>query len=88
MRVLALASLALVALAVPVAACAETRRAVGEECLKNDDCLSGVCVARACDHPASSLDRPLPPTPPTATATQDASLDAIADVRGDGPSGG
>jgi hypothetical protein len=28
--------------------CDETRRPIGEECLRSEDCLSGVCSARAC----------------------------------------
>jgi len=31
-----------------VAACGETRRPIGEECLRHEDCLSGVCAARQC----------------------------------------
>ena len=29
-------------------ACTETRRGLGEECLKGEDCLSGLCVAQEC----------------------------------------
>ncbi len=29
-------------------ACGETRNPIGEECLRGDDCLSGVCSARTC----------------------------------------
>ena len=29
-------------------ACTETRRSLGEDCLKNDDCLSGICAQLAC----------------------------------------
>jgi len=29
-------------------ACGETRRPIGDECLRDDDCLSGVCSARSC----------------------------------------
>jgi hypothetical protein len=29
-------------------ACGESRRPIGEECLRDSDCLSGVCAARAC----------------------------------------
>ena len=77
--------LAPVLLVVALASCAETRRSLGEECLKNDDCLSGLCVARACDHPSDTLERPLPATPaPTSTTP----VDAAADVRGDAPGGG
>lgn len=31
-----------------VAACGETRRPLGEECLRDDDCLSGTCADRTC----------------------------------------
>ncbi|MBX3217664.1 MAG: hypothetical protein KF850_36870 [Labilithrix sp.] len=39
------------ALAAPLAlvcACGESRRPIGEECLRDEDCLSNVCAARAC----------------------------------------
>lgn len=38
----------LLALVVGAAACGETRRPIGEECLRDEDCLSGLCAARAC----------------------------------------
>ena len=38
---------ALLALAV-VAACGESRRPIGDECIRNEDCLSSVCAARVC----------------------------------------
>lgn len=31
-----------------VLACGETRRPIGEECLRNEDCLSSNCSARTC----------------------------------------
>ncbi len=31
-----------------VVACGETRRPIGEECLRNEDCLSSNCAARIC----------------------------------------
>lgn len=31
-----------------VAACGETRRPIGDECLRDDDCLSGICSLRTC----------------------------------------
>ncbi len=30
------------------AACGETRRPIGDECLRGDDCLSSVCSSRSC----------------------------------------
>lgn len=41
---LTLATLAVLA----VAACGETRRPIGEECLRGEDCLSDVCSSRTC----------------------------------------
>jgi hypothetical protein len=29
-------------------ACGETRRPIGDECLRSEDCLSGVCASRTC----------------------------------------
>ena len=31
-----------------VAACGESRLPIGEECLRGDDCLSGICSERTC----------------------------------------
>lgn len=31
-----------------VLACGETRRPIGDECLRDDDCLSGACANRTC----------------------------------------
>lgn len=31
-----------------LAACGESRSPIGEECLRSDDCLSGVCSDRVC----------------------------------------
>ncbi len=35
-------------LALAPLACTETRRPLGEDCLKSDDCLSGVCSGLKC----------------------------------------
>ena len=37
-------------------ACAETRRPLGEDCLKNGDCLSGVCTGLKCASAPPLLD--------------------------------
>jgi hypothetical protein len=42
------ASLLVLALGLVVAGCGETRLPIGDECLRGDDCLSGVCSARTC----------------------------------------
>ncbi|HEY8076726.1 MAG TPA: hypothetical protein VIF62_21520 [Labilithrix sp.] len=31
-----------------VFACGETRRPLGDDCIRSDDCLSGVCADRLC----------------------------------------
>lgn len=41
-------ALALALALTTLAACGETRRPIGDECLRSDDCLSGVCSARTC----------------------------------------
>jgi hypothetical protein len=33
---------------VVVAACGETRSPIGDECIRGEDCLSGVCSSRTC----------------------------------------
>lgn len=44
----ALASAMALATTFACLACGETRRPIGDECLRGDDCLSGVCSARTC----------------------------------------
>lgn len=79
----AIAALAALALSL---ACGETRRAVGEECLRNDDCLSGFCSARACAGAPVLVGAPS--SPPAGTrddgggAAEDAGKDAPADAPG------
>jgi hypothetical protein len=34
--------------ALTLLACGESRRPIGDECLRDEDCLSGVCSARSC----------------------------------------
>lgn len=46
-RVSALAAALALVLAL-LAACGETRLPIGDECLRGDDCLSGVCSSRTC----------------------------------------
>jgi hypothetical protein len=54
-------------------ACVETRRSLGEDCLKDDDCLSGVCSQLFC--------AALPPTIDAALfADVTAGNDAVADA--------
>lgn len=38
----------LVADALATVACGETRQPIGEECLRDEDCLSNTCSARTC----------------------------------------
>ncbi|MBX3190130.1 MAG: hypothetical protein KF819_24095 [Labilithrix sp.] len=70
-----------------VAACGETRRPIGDECLRSDDCLSGVCSLRTCVA-APTLVTGAGGSPPDETPRippGDASAaDAPADAPGDG----
>jgi hypothetical protein len=59
-----------------VAACGETRRPVGEECLRNEDCLSSVCSAGACV-----------PAPPFVTGAGNPPPDEEPRIPNDGGSG-
>jgi len=47
--------LALVAVGI-LAACTDVRRAQGDDCLKNQDCVSGICTQFVCSGPAPLLD--------------------------------
>jgi hypothetical protein len=41
---------------VTLGACNETRRSLGEECLKGDDCVSGLCSSQHCAEPPPVLE--------------------------------
>lgn len=72
-----------ISLVVFVLACGETRRPIGDECLRDEDCLSNVCAARVCAAAPSLIappDEPVPdavPRIPTADGStpRDASSD-------------
>jgi hypothetical protein len=76
-------------LLVAVAACGETRLPIGEECLRGEDCLSGVCSARECVA-APTLVTGAQPAPdetariPVAEGGADAAPDAPADAPAEG----
>ncbi len=66
-------------------ACGETRRPHGGECLRDDDCLSGRCEARACAEPPREVtgvsrpagtEGPLIPSVDPPRVPSDASADA------------
>ena len=40
-------------------ACMETRRSLGEDCLKDDDCLSGICSQLRCATTPRTIDAPV-----------------------------
>ena len=60
------------------AACAETKRALGDACLKSEDCLSGICSQLVC--------AAAPPTTDTRRTTRDAS--GAPETAGGGADGG
>lgn len=59
-------------------ACTESRRTIGEDCLKADDCLSGVCSSQKCTAAPPLLDAQVAPPVPDATV-EDGRSDAPAD---------
>lgn len=75
-----------------VLACTDTRRGLGEQCLKSEDCVSGLCVAQACaSEPPLLTGTSTPPAEagPDATVEADASgsdSGPVADATTDAPS--
>jgi hypothetical protein len=61
-----------------VLGCTETRRPLGEDCLKDQDCLSGVCSGLRCAAAPTLIE-----AGPTPDAGNDAPGDAPADVQAD-----
>ncbi len=55
--------------------CAETRRGLGEECLKSDDCLSGICAGQRCVAAPPLLDGEAPPGMDSGPPASDAAVD-------------
>lgn len=91
-RALSVVLLVLVPCAI-LAACGETRLPIGEECLRGEDCLSGICSARTCVA-APALVTGAPPAPdetariPPAEGGADAGADTAADAPDDAPAEG
>lgn len=63
-----------------IGACTETRRTIGEDCLKADDCLSGVCSSQKCTAAPPLLDATMIPPVPDAQVE-----DGMSDAPADGP---
>jgi hypothetical protein len=76
------------ALAVSVSgSCAESKSSFGEQCLKDEDCLSGICAQQLCVAAPSIVDGS---TSGIATPAEDApvdvpSIDSPVDALGDAP---
>lgn len=75
MRLLALVVPLLVSTALATA-CAESKRSLGEDCLKDQDCLSGMCVQLHCGAAPEYTDAM---TESDAAASADAAGDASQD---------
>lgn len=69
-----------------VLACGETRQPIGEECLRDDDCLSNVCSARTCV-PAPQLTVPYggKPDEEPSIPDSDGGGTTVRDASRDGP---
>ena len=61
-------------------ACTETRRTIGDDCLKADDCLSGVCTSQKCTPAPPLLDATAPPVVAPDANVDDAMPDAPPDT--------
>jgi hypothetical protein len=71
-----------VALLVPTAlatACAESRRALGDDCLKDQDCLSGLCVQLHCGAAPEYTDAMIESDAAAASDVAAGAADASAD---------
>jgi predicted small secreted protein len=66
-----------------LAACVETRRPLGEDCLKNGDCLSGICSGLRCVAAPPFLDGSPEATPDAGVG--DAAGDATDDATDSAP---
>lgn len=54
-------------------ACGETRRPIGDECLRDDDCLSAVCSERTCVAAPALVNGATSPPPDDTPLIPDAS---------------
>jgi hypothetical protein len=81
-RAIYLFSGVLIALVATFAACADLRFGLGEECLKDPDCLSGICTGGRCTAaPPIGTVSPVDATPDTSMG--EAGGEAAADATGD-----
>lgn len=78
------ALVALVAALALAAACGESRRPIGDECLRDDDCLSGVCANRACVSSPTLVTGAAGSPPDDAPRIPDDASSAPADAGGGG----
>jgi hypothetical protein len=71
------------------AACSESRFPLGSDCLKDEDCLSGICSQQRCTAAPPYLDAEPVATDSAALTDapglQDSSIEAAGDARTDGP---
>jgi hypothetical protein len=61
-------------------ACSEQRGSIGDDCLKNQDCLSGVCSELHCVVPPPLLDAAYTPVDAAADALAEAQVQAEAEA--------
>jgi predicted small secreted protein len=61
-----------------LAACTETARGLGEQCLKGEDCTSGVCVGQVCSESPPLLQGN--PTTPADAASEAATTSDASDA--------
>jgi hypothetical protein len=86
-RVLPAAALAALAIGALLAACADTAKVLGEECIKSQDCQSGLCESQVCVAAPPFLTVPSANTADSAVEASppDSSSDtSTTDAEGDG----
>jgi hypothetical protein len=72
----------LVPLLVAVGACMETRHSLGDDCLKDGDCLSGVCTQLRCTASPPTTNFQVTLSPPAGDASSDGPKEATEDAMG------
>jgi hypothetical protein len=77
-RVLTIAAV-VVSVGAVALACQESRRSLGEECIKNVDCLSEICLDQKCAAAPPILDRD------AAVILPDATSDVVSEAAPDAP---
>jgi hypothetical protein len=83
-------AMAFIAFAAVASACGETRRSLGEDCIRSEDCLSNLCASAKCSSDPPLLDGSPPPDTEAGadvTTDADAGSDAASEASDAGEGG-